>query len=41
MRSPQIGFITFDDSVHFYDLSEGLTQPRMMVVGDVDGTFGR
>ncbi|XP_037068145.1 LOW QUALITY PROTEIN: protein transport protein Sec24A-like [Pollicipes pollicipes] len=35
----QIGFITYDESVHFYDLSEGLTQPRMMVVGDVEDVF--
>ncbi len=33
----QIGFITVDSSVHFYNLAEGLSQPQMLVVSDVDG----
>ena len=33
----QIGFITFDRSLHYYNLSEGLSQPQMLVVSDVDG----
>jgi len=33
----QIGFITFDSSVHFYNLSEGLSQPYQLVVCDIDG----
>jgi len=35
----QVGFITYDESVHFYDLSEGLAQPRMIVVSDVEDVF--
>ena len=33
----KIGFITFDSSLHFYNLAEGLSQPQMLVVSDVDG----
>ena len=33
----QIGFITFDSSVHFYNMSEDLSRPQMMVVSDVEG----
>lgn len=32
-----IGFITYDTSLHFYNLTEGLSQPQMMMVPDVDG----
>ena len=32
-----IGFLTFDRSLHFYNLSEGLSQPQMLVVSDVEG----
>ncbi|XP_066991918.2 protein transport protein Sec24A [Anabrus simplex] len=35
----QIGFITFDSSVHFYNLAEGLSQPQQMVVVDTDDIF--
>uniref|UniRef100_T1J206 Sec23/Sec24 trunk domain-containing protein n=1 Tax=Strigamia maritima TaxID=126957 RepID=T1J206_STRMM len=35
----QIGFITYDSCIHFYNLSEGLSQPQMMVVSDVDEIF--
>lgn len=31
-----IGFITFDSSVHFYHLKSSLSQPRMLVVSDLD-----
>jgi protein transport protein SEC24 len=33
----QIGFITFDSSVHFYNLAEGLSQPYQLVVCDIEG----
>ncbi|XP_014340472.2 protein transport protein Sec24A-like [Latimeria chalumnae] len=32
----RIGIITFDSTVHFYNLQEGLTQPRMMIVSDTE-----
>ncbi|KAM9331260.1 protein transport protein Sec24B [Gastrophryne carolinensis] len=35
----KIGFITFDNTVHFYNLQEGLSQPQMLVVSDVDDIF--
>src|SRR5271156_5099368 len=31
-----IGFITFDSSVHFYHLKASLSQPRMLVVSDLE-----
>lgn len=35
----QIGFITFDSSLHFYNLSDSYAQAQMMVVSDVDGEY--
>jgi protein transport protein SEC24 len=35
----QVGFVTFDNVVHFYDLSPELQQPHMMVVADVSSVF--
>lgn len=38
----QVGFITFDSEVHFYDLSggpDGTGGPRMLVVSDLAGLF--
>ncbi|GLG97128.1 Protein transport protein Sec24B [Gryllus bimaculatus] len=35
----QIGFITFDSNVHFYNLAEGLSQPQQMIVLDTDDVF--
>ncbi|GAB4832920.1 Protein transport protein Sec24A [Ancistrocladus abbreviatus] len=35
----QIGFITFDSTIHFYNMKSTLTQPQMMVVSDVEDTF--
>ncbi|KAI8594780.1 Sec23/Sec24 trunk domain-containing protein, partial [Dissophora ornata] len=35
----QIGFLTFDKNVHFYNLSPGLEQAQMMVVPDVSDVF--
>jgi len=35
----QIGFITYDSSVHFYNLSDGLNQPHQLVVTDIDDIF--
>lgn len=32
----QIGFITYSSSVHFYQLSDSLSQPRMMIYSDLD-----
>lgn len=33
----KIGFVTFDSTIHFYNLQEGLSQPQMLIVSDIDG----
>ncbi|TWW55410.1 Protein transport protein [Takifugu flavidus] len=35
----KIGFLTFDSTIHFYNLQEGLSQPQMLVVSDIDDVF--
>nr|XP_048293573.1 protein transport protein Sec24A isoform X2 [Myodes glareolus] len=35
----KIGFITFDSTIHFYSLQEGLSQPQMLIVSDIDDVF--
>ncbi|ERN19877.1 protein transport protein Sec24-like At3g07100 [Amborella trichopoda] len=35
----QIGFLTFDSSLHFYNMKSSLTQPQMMVVADLEDIF--
>ncbi|XP_051942835.1 protein transport protein Sec24B [Hippocampus zosterae] len=35
----KVGFLTFDSSVHFYNLQGGLSQPQMLVVTDIDDVF--
>ncbi|XP_071272120.1 protein transport protein Sec24A-like isoform X1 [Salvelinus alpinus] len=35
----KIGFITFDSTIHFYNLQEGLSQPQMLVVSDIEDIF--
>ncbi|WOL13216.1 protein transport protein Sec24-like [Canna indica] len=35
----QIGFITFDSTLHFHNLKSSLTQPQMLVVADLDDIF--
>ncbi|XP_061896026.1 protein transport protein Sec24B isoform X4 [Entelurus aequoreus] len=35
----KLGFLTFDSTVHFYNLQEGLSQPQMLVVTDIDDVF--
>ncbi|XP_027363227.1 protein transport protein Sec24-like At3g07100 isoform X2 [Abrus precatorius] len=35
----QIGFATFDSTVHFYNMKSSLTQPQMLVVSDLDDIF--
>ncbi|CAL1353993.1 unnamed protein product [Linum trigynum] len=35
----QIGFITYDSTVHFYNMKSSLTQPQMMVVTDLEDIF--
>lgn len=35
----QLGIITFDETIHFYDLSPELKQPRMMLVSDLLEVF--
>ncbi len=32
----QIGFITYNSSLHFYNLSDSLSQPRMMLYPDIE-----
>ncbi|KAG8389294.1 hypothetical protein BUALT_Bualt02G0213900 [Buddleja alternifolia] len=35
----QIGFITYDSTIHFYNMKSSLLQPQMMVVSDLDDIF--
>ncbi|EPS71441.1 hypothetical protein M569_03318, partial [Genlisea aurea] len=35
----QIGFITFDSTIHFYNMKSSLMQPQMMVISDLDDVF--
>lgn len=35
----KVGFITYDNTVHFYNIKQCLAQPQMMVVGDVQDVF--
>ncbi|KAJ8676393.1 hypothetical protein QAD02_012180 [Eretmocerus hayati] len=35
----KIGFITYNSSVHFYNLKSSLAQPQMMIIGDVQEMF--
>ncbi|XP_061367231.1 protein transport protein SEC24 A-like [Gastrolobium bilobum] len=35
----QIGFATFDSTIHFYNMKSSLTQPQMLVVSDLDEIF--
>ena len=38
-RPFRVGIITFDNEVHFYNLSASLAQPQMMTVSDIDDVF--
>ncbi|XP_054996970.1 protein transport protein Sec24B isoform X2 [Sorex araneus] len=35
----RIGFMTFDSTIHFYNLQEGLSQPQMLIVSDIEDVF--
>lgn len=35
----RIGFITYDTSIHFYNLKSNLSQAQMLVVSDIDDVF--
>ncbi|XP_023651648.1 protein transport protein Sec24B isoform X3 [Paramormyrops kingsleyae] len=35
----RLGFVTFDSTIHFYNLQEGLSQPQMLVVSDIEDIF--
>lgn len=35
----QVGFITFDGALHFYNLRGGMTAPQMLVVADLSDPF--
>nr|XP_033783178.1 protein transport protein Sec24A [Geotrypetes seraphini] len=35
----KIGFITYDSTIHFYSLQEGLSQPQMLIVSDIEDVF--
>jgi protein transport protein SEC24 len=35
----QVAFLTFDSTVHFYNLRAGLCEPQMLVVSDIDDMF--
>lgn len=34
-----IGFLTFDSTLHFYNLKSSLSQPQMVVVAEIDSPF--
>ncbi|KAG0300638.1 COPII coat Sec23p-Sfb3p heterodimer component [Dissophora globulifera] len=38
-RGAQIGILTYDKTVHFYNISPSLEQAQMMVVPDIDDVF--
>lgn len=35
----RVGFLTFDSTIHFYNLQDGLSQPQMLVVSDINDVF--
>lgn len=35
----KVGFITYNNTVHFYNIKSCLAQPQMMVVGDIQDVF--
>ena len=35
----KVGFITYNNTVHFYNINPCLAQPQMMVVGDIQDVF--
>ncbi|XP_029659768.1 protein transport protein Sec24C isoform X1 [Formica exsecta] len=35
----KVGFITYNNTVHFYNINSCLAQPQMMVVGDIQDVF--
>ncbi|GCB67484.1 hypothetical protein scyTo_0015121, partial [Scyliorhinus torazame] len=35
----RVGFITFDSTVHFFNLQEGVSQPQMLIVSDIEDIF--
>lgn len=35
----QIGFITYDSSVHFYNLAENLNRPHQLIVSEIDDVY--
>ncbi|KAM4620657.1 protein transport protein Sec24A isoform 2-T3 [Polymixia lowei] len=35
----KVGFITFDSTIHFYNLQEGFSQPQMLIVSDIEDIF--
>ena len=35
----QVGFLTYDSSLHFYNLKSALSQPQMLVVADLSDLF--
>ncbi|KAI4798131.1 hypothetical protein KUCAC02_022260 [Chaenocephalus aceratus] len=35
----RVGFLSFDSTIHFYNLQEGLSMPQMLVVSDIDDIF--
>lgn len=35
----RVGFLTFDSTIHFYNLQDGLSQPQMLVMSDIHDVF--
>ena len=39
VSAPKVGFITYSNQIHFYNIKASLAKPQMMVVGDVREMF--
>ena len=38
-KRTQVGFITVDSSLHFYNLNASVSEPQMLVVSELDDVF--
>ena len=37
--SIRVGFVTYDTTLHFYNVNSALAQPQMLVVSDINDVF--